>query len=82
MSKVKFELKDKLSNPILIKLFHKDRIKNDVGEPCVSYVAITMTDNLDLNVYTHRGHPSKIETIKSNSKLKKERRELKHMKNS
>ena len=36
-----------------------------------------MTDNLGLNVYTHRGRPSKVETIKSNSKLKKELRQLK-----
>ena len=56
-------------------------MKNNVGDPCVSYGAITMIDKLDLNVYTHRGRPSKVEKIKSNAKLKKELRELKRKMN-
>ena len=48
------------------------RIKNDDGEPCVSYIALTMDKKLDLNVYKNRGRPTKAEKIKTSAKVKKD----------
>lgn len=46
-----------------------NRMKNKAGDPCVSYVALTMTPDLDLNVYTHRCQPSNEEKLKTTQEL-------------
>ena len=56
---------------------HFQHTKNSKGEYCASYVAITMDSTLDLTVYTHRGRPTKANTMKSSRKMKKDLRELK-----
>ena len=53
------------------------RLKDEDGKSCVSYVAITMDENLDLNVYTHRGRPSKTEKRRTSREMKQQLRELK-----
>ena len=55
-----------------VKIPNPHSIKNDDGEPCVSYVAITMDENLDLNVYKNRGRPKKSDKIKTSRQIKRE----------
>ena len=50
---------------------------DNCGEECVSYIALTMDKNLDLNIYTHRGRPTKSESMKSEGQLCTDLRKLK-----
>ena len=52
------------------------RIKNDDGEACVSYVAVTVDKNLDLNIYSGRGRPTNQEKLRTSEETKRDLQKL------
>ena len=46
------------------------------GEPCVSYVAVTMDSSLNLTIHTKRGRPTNTENLKTDKQTKADLRKL------
>ena len=46
------------------------------GEPCVSYVAVTVDSRLNLTIHTKRGCPTNTEKLKTDKQTKVDRRQL------
>ena len=46
------------------------------GEPCVSYVAVTMDSSLNLTIHTKRGRPTNTEKLKTDKQTKADLRKL------
>jgi len=51
-------------------------VKNENGDPCLPYVALTMDKDLNITVYNNRGRPTKEETLKMDVEMKAEQIKL------
>ena len=52
-------------------------IVNEQGKPCVSYIAVTIDSNYDLNIYTSKGRPTKVAKSLPGRKRKQQLSKLK-----
>jgi len=52
-------------------------MKDNIGHPCVQYVAMSVDKDLNLNIYTNRGHPTKETTLQTSAETKRDLTKLK-----
>ena len=52
-------------------------MKDDNGRPCVQYVAMSVDKDLNLNIYTNRGRPTKAKTLQTSAETKRDLTKLK-----
>jgi len=52
-------------------------MKDDNGRPCVQYVAMYVNKDLNLNIYTNRGRPTKAKTLQTSDETKRDLPKLK-----
>ena len=52
-------------------------MKDDNGRPCVQYVAMSVDKDLNLNIYTNRGCPTKAKKLQTSAETKRDLTKLK-----